>query len=204
MAIDANVMRLKNKKLRPVYGPWMLDWIQVMGVHGCPLWAPRSWTPAPPIHYGPKALKAWGTGPRAWGPQWTSIKQPPPPESSKVYMGPVWCTVKLMHPWFARALPSDRFVHSITLSKKVGPLTLFTQKSLLCCMNLLSCLICLHNSSVIAASSISVFSWVSYALVLAYIPLQSWQHWGAKEIPGKRTILQKWFHRFLRRNWNWL
>ena len=59
------------------------------GVHKDPPWAPRSWTWAPSV---PKKQSARGrghrrgTGPRAWGPQWTLMD--PSSESSEPYMGP--------------------------------------------------------------------------------------------------------------------
>ena len=51
----------------------MLDWIQVRGVRRSPLWAPRSWTRAPGVLARLRRAARGGTGPRAWGPQWTPM-----------------------------------------------------------------------------------------------------------------------------------
>ena len=73
-------------ELRPIYA-----WLDVGGGGG-PLWAPRSWTRAPPVPPPSRASARGrrhrrGTGPRTWGPQRTPTDPPPPPHSSQAYMG---------------------------------------------------------------------------------------------------------------------
>ena len=72
----------------------MLDRIQV-GVHGRGVHCgPHARGPVPPG----LAREAGGTGPRAWGPQWTPLPWDPPPESYQAYMGQRsrWCADWLM------------------------------------------------------------------------------------------------------------